>query len=288
MKQTQEAPESRSAFITLIGRPNVGKSSLLNALVGEKVAIVSQKPQPTRTRITGVLTRGPVQLVFIDTPGMHKPRTKLSEYMVKTINDSVNDGDLAVLVVEPEGELTPVETGLMDTIRRDRRRAVAVINKIDLVKDKPQLMVKMKKLADAFPFEAIVPVSAREGDGLEDLLETLEGFAAPSPHFFDDDAFTDQPEKVIAGEIIREKLLRCLSDEIPHGTAVAVEKMREQERDDLDILDIDAVIYCERESHKGIIIGKGGRMLKQIASEARADLEGFFRILVNLHCWVMV
>ena len=288
MKQTQEAPESRSAFITLIGRPNVGKSSLLNALVGEKVAIVSQKPQTTRTRITGVLTRGPVQLVFIDTPGMHKPRTKLSEYMVKTINDSVNDGDLAVLVVEPEGELTPVETGLMDTIRRDRRRAVAVINKIDLVKDKPQLMVKMKKLADAFPFEAIVPVSAREGDGLEDLLETLEGFAAPSPHFFDDDAFTDQPEKVIAGEIIREKLLRCLSDEIPHGTAVAVEKMREQERDDLDILDIDAVIYCERESHKGIIIGKGGRMLKQIASEARADLEDFFRIQVNLHCWVKV
>ena len=246
--------ETRSAFIAIVGRPNVGKSSLLNAMVGEKVAIVSDKPQTTRNRIVGILTRGETQLVFIDTPGMHKPRTKLSEFMVRQVRRSVADVDAAVLVTEPEKEVTKAERELLDNIKAMGIPAVLVINKIDTLKRREDMLEKMQALSAEYEFEAVVPLSALTGDGVDILLAELSQLAEEGPHFFDDDDFTDQPERVIAGEIIREKILNNMREEIPHGTAVSVESMKE--REDKDIIDIDAVIYCERDSHKGMLIGK--------------------------------
>ena len=276
--------ETRSAFIAIVGRPNVGKSSLLNAMVGEKVAIVSDKPQTTRNRIVGILTRGETQLVFIDTPGMHQPCTKLSEFMVRQVRRSVADVDAAVLVTEPEKEVTKAERELLDNIKAMGIPAVLVINKIDTLKRREDMLEKMQALSAEYEFEAVVPLSALTGDGVDILLAELSQLAEEGPHFFDDDDFTDQPERVIAGEIIREKILNNMREEIPHGTAVSVESMKE--REDKDIIDIDAVIYCERDSHKGMLIGKQGSMLKTIGSQAREEIEAFLDAKVNLKLWV--
>ncbi|EOS63332.1 GTP-binding protein Era [Anaerotruncus sp. G3(2012)] len=278
--------ETKTAFVAIVGRPNVGKSSLLNALIGEKVAIVSNKPQTTRTRITGVLTRENTQFVFIDTPGLHKPRTKLSEYMVKQVNESVADVDVAVLVVEPAGEIQKAEQELIASFQAQRIPAILAINKIDTLDLREKLMPRILAFSQAYPFEAVVPISALKGDGVDAVLDELEKFAAPSPFFFDEDTLTDQPERVIVAEIVREKLLKNMYDEIPHGVAVTVERMHEREEQQL--IDIEVQIYCEKESHKGMIIGKGGGMLKRVASQAREDIEHFLRCKVNLKCWVKV
>ncbi len=278
--------ETKTAFVAIVGRPNVGKSSLLNALIGEKVAIVSNKPQTTRTRITGVLTRENTQFVFIDTPGLHKPRTKLSEYMVKQVNESVADVDVAVLVVEPAGEIQKAEQELMASFQAQRIPAILAINKIDTLDLREKLMPRILAFSQAHPFEAVVPISALKGDGVDAVLDELEKFAAPSPFFFDEDTLTDQPERVIVAEIVREKLLKNMYDEIPHGVAVTVERMHEREEQQL--IDIEVQIYCEKESHKGMIIGKGGGMLKRVASQAREDIEHSLRCKVILKCWVKV
>ena len=281
----------KSAFIAIVGRPNVGKSSLLNALLGEKVAIVSPRPQTTRTRITGILTEGATQLVFIDTPGLHRARNSLGEYMVRQVGSSVSDVDLAVLVTdasEPWERLSRAEQELIEQFKQLDLPAVAVLNKIDLLKDKEQLIPMMAALNEAYPFEQIVPLSAKTGDGVALLRELLDGAAVEGPHYFDDDTLTDQPERVIAAEILREKALCFLSEEIPHGIAVTIESMKERETPNGTITDIEALIYCERKSHKGIIIGKGGAMLKKIATAAREELEASLNCRVNLQCWVKV
>ena len=279
--------QDKSAFIAIVGRPNVGKSSLLNAILGQKVAIVSSKPQTTRTRIMGVFTRKDTQLVFIDTPGLHKPRTRLGDYMVKSVSESVSGVDACMLVTEAGCKVAPAELELMQKFQALGMPAVLVINKIDLLTDKSAIIEQITQFNSQFAFEAIVPVSAQTGDGVEDLIDELKKLAMPGGHFFDEDALTDQPERVLAAEIIREKLLRLLDKEVPHGVAVSVENMRERE-DDSNITDIDAVIYCERETHKGIIIGKNGAMLKKVGSYAREDMEKFFDCKVNLHMWVKV
>lgn len=277
---------SKTAFIAIIGKANVGKSSILNRLLGQKIAIVSSKPQTTRTRIMGVLTSDDnVQLVFTDTPGYHKPRTKLGEKMVKAVSDSMDGVDACLLVVEPEGKLTEAELALIGKIKKGKYPAVLAINKIDTVRDKERLMGRIAEISELYDFEAVVPVSAKDGNGLDILLSELKALSFPSMHFFPDDTLTDQPERVLAGEIIREKMLRLLDKEIPHGTAVSIEKMSER---DSGILDIEALIYCEKESHKGIIIGKNGAMLKKISTYAREDLERFFDCKINLKCWVKV
>ena len=272
--------KTASAFLAIVGRPNVGKSSLLNRFVGEKVAIVSPKPQTTRTRITGVLTQENTQFVFIDTPGLHNPKTKLSEFMVKQIKDSVADVDAAVLVTEPLGKIHPTELELLQRFRDLRLPAILVINKIDTIPKKDMMMEKIAAFSELFPFEAVVPVSALNGDGLPQLLDELSHHAKEGPHYFPDDAMTDQPERVIIAEIIREKLLNCLNEEIPHGTAVTIEQMTDREHQNL--IDIHAVIYCEKDSHKRIIIGKQGTMLKKIASQARREIESFLGVKINL------
>lgn len=277
---------TKSAFVTIVGRPNVGKSSLLNAFVGEKVAIVSPKPQTTRTRITGVLTKEETQLVFIDTPGMHQPRTKLSEYMVKQVSDSVSDVDVAILVTEPGGEIRSSELGLMERFKAKKIPAVLAINKIDVLKQKELMMDKVAKFSSLFAFDEIVPISVLKHDGVDLLLGIVEKYAKPAPHYFDDDDYTDQPERAIVSEMIREQLLRAMRDEIPHGTAVGIEEMKERENG--GIMDIRAVIYCEKDSHKSMIIGKRGVALKTIATHARINIERFLDIKVNLQCWVKV
>lgn len=277
----------KSAFIAIVGRPNVGKSSILNAMIGQKVAIVSNKPQTTRTRIMGVLTEGDDQLVFIDTPGMHKPKTSLGKYMVRSVNESVSGVDACLLVTEADREITQTELMLIEKFKSLDLPAILAINKIDTLKNKEVLMAQILKYSKLFDFTAIVPVSARDGDGIGELKETLKGFAMDGGHFFEDDALTDQSERNLAAEMIREKILRLTDREIPHGTAVVVEKMRTRE-DGSNIMDVDATIYCEKESHKGIIIGKGGSMLKKISSQARQDMENFFDCKVNLQTWVKV
>ena len=277
---------TKSAFVAIIGKPNVGKSSLLNLLVGEKIAIISDKPQTTRTRITGVLTEGEVQLVFIDTPGLHKPKNKLGDYMVKQVTDSVGDVDCAIFVTDPLGEVTEAEQQLIENIRQLHLPAILVINKIDTLTNKEDMVKKMVAISEMYPFEQVVPISVREKDGTDLLLSLIQEQAQEGPHFFPNDTLTDQPEKVIAAEIIREKVLRNMRDEIPHGTAVVIERMRE--RPDKEIMDIDATILCEKSSHKGMIIGKQGSMLKKIASQSREELENFLEVRVNLQCWVKV
>ncbi len=286
-KQANSQPKTKSAFLSIVGKPNVGKSSIMNAMLGQKVAIVSPKPQTTRTRIMGVLTQGETQLVFIDTPGLHKPRTRLGDYMVKTVSESVSGVDACLLVVEPEGELTESELSLIQNFKKNHMPAILANNKIDLLANKEALLSRILQLSSLYEFDAVVPVSALKGSGMDELIAELKKHAAPGPHFFDDDALTDMPEKVLAGEIIREKLLELLDKEIPHGVAVSVETMRERE-DGSGITDIEAIIYCEKQSHKGIIIGKQGAMLKAVGSRARADMERFFDCKINLQCWVKV
>lgn len=278
--------EDKAAFIAIVGRPNVGKSSLLNRMLGQKVAIVSSKPQTTRTRIMGVLTRGENQLVFLDTPGLHKPRSRLGDYMVKSVTESVAGVDAGLLVVEAGEKISPADRDLMERFKKSKMPAVLAINKIDMLEDKSPLMEQIAQLSSLFPFEAVVPVSAQDGSGVEELICELENLCQPGGHFFEEDTLTDQPERVLAAEIVREKLLRLLDREIPHGAAVAVERMRE--RPDGSATDIDAVIFCEKESHKGIIIGKGGSMLKKVGTYARQDMEQFFGCKINLKLWVKV
>ena len=279
---------SKTAFIAIVGKANVGKSSILNRLIGSKIAIVSSKPQTTRTRIMGVLTtEDNVQLVFTDTPGFHKPKNKLGEKMVQAVSDSISGVDSCLFVVDANDEkLNTAELELIKKFKSEKMTVVLAINKIDMLKDKTELMKKLAELSALYDFKAIVPVSAQSGDGLDALLDELKALSVESIHFFPDDTLTDQPERVLVAEIIREKMLRLLDKEIPHGTAVAIERMRE--RDDGSIMDVEATIYCERESHKGIIIGKGGQMLKKISTYARQDIENFFDIKVNLQCWVKV
>lgn len=278
--------ETRTAFISIVGCPNVGKSSLLNRMLGQKIAIVSDKPQTTRTRIMGVLTQDEIQLVFTDTPGFHRPHNKLGEKMIKAIGDSIADVDACLFVVEPQGELRQAEKELIQRFQAENLPVILAINKIDTLPRKELLMERILKLSALYDFTAVVPVSAINGDGVPELLEELKKLSVPSMHFFPDDTLTDQPERVIAAEIIREKLLRLLEQEIPHGIAVSVEKMRE--RDSSDLMDVEATIYCERESHKGIVIGKKGAMLKKVSTYAREDMERFFGCRINLQCWVKV
>ena len=277
---------TKSAFVAIVGKPNVGKSSLLNLLVGEKIAIISDKPQTTRTRITGVLTEGETQLVFIDTPGLHKPKNKLGDYMVKQVTDSVGDVDCAVFVTDPLGEVTEAEMQLIENIRQLHLPAILVINKIDTLQNKEDMVKKMVTISGMYDFEEVVPISVYQKDGTELMLKLIQDQAQEGPHFFPNDTLTDQPEKVIVAEIIREKVLRNMRDEIPHGTAVVIERMRE--RPGKDIMDIDATILCEKSSHKGMIIGKQGSMLKKIASQSRQEIESFLETRVNLQCWVKI
>ena len=278
--------DTKSAFIAIVGRPNVGKSSLLNALVGEKVAAVSAKPQTTRTRITGILTKDKTQFVFIDTPGLHKPRTKLADFMLKQAGDSVSDVDLAVLVTEPKGEICAAEKELMQRFKDLHMPAILCVNKIDTLEHKEEVLEKIALFSKEFDFEQVVPISALQNDGIDILVSVLDGYAKPGPHYFADDSLTDQPERAIVAELIRERILVDLENEVPHGVAVSIESMKE--REDKDIVDIDAMIYCEKDSHKGIIIGKKGAMLKKIGTEARSSIERFLDCRVNLQCWVKV
>ena len=278
--------DTKTAFIAIVGCPNVGKSSLLNQMIGQKVAIVSNKPQTTRTKIMGVLTEGKIQLVFTDTPGYHRPKNKLGEAMMKAVSDSVAGVDACLFVVEPVGELRPAELELIEKFKKLKVPVILAINKIDTVENKEDLIGRIAELSKLYDFTAIVPVSAVKNQGVDELLDELYKLSQPSVHFFPDDALTDQPERVIAGEIIREKMLRLLQKEVPHGVAVSIEKMHE--REDSGIVDIEATIYCEKESHKGIIIGKHGAVLKKISTYARQDMEKFFDCHINLQCWVKV
>ncbi|MBQ9249704.1 MAG: GTPase Era [Oscillospiraceae bacterium] len=271
-------------MITVCGRPNVGKSTLTNALVGEKVAIVSNKPQTTRNRITAIVSRGDTQFVLMDTPGFHKPRTRLGDYMVNVVKESVTDVDCVLLLVEPIASIGPQEEALIERLKQTGAPAILVINKIDTV-DKTRLLEVMAVYSAAYAFDAILPISARTGDGLDELLDELEKYAEEGPHLFPEDMITDQPERQICAELVREKLLKCLDKEIPHGTAVEVTRFHE--RDD-GIIDLEVTIYCEKDSHKGIIIGKKGAMLKKIGELARTDIEEFMGAKVYLQTWVKV
>ena len=273
---------TKTAMITIAGRPNVGKSTLTNFLVGEKIAIVSNKPQTTRNRICGIVTRENTQFVFVDTPGYHKPRTKLGDYMVNIAKNSIADVDLTILVVEPIPSVGPQEQGLIEQLQTSKCPAILAINKIDTI-EKEKLLEVIAVYSQVAQFKAIIPISAKTGDGVESLLTECEKFAVESPFLFPEDSTTDQPEMQVMAEIIREKLLWCLDREIPHGTAVEITKFSER---DNGIIDIDATIYCEKASHKGIIIGKGGEMLKKISSMARTDCEKFMGTRVYLTTWV--
>ncbi len=275
---------TKSAMITVCGRPNVGKSTLTNALVGEKVAIVSNKPQTTRNRITAIVSRGDTQFVLMDTPGFHKPRTRLGDYMVNVVKESVADVDCVLLLVEPIASIGPQEEALIERIKQAGAPALLVINKIDTV-DKSRLLEVMAVYSSAFDFDAILPISAKTGEGLEELLRELDKYAVDGPHLFPEDMITDQPERQICAELVREKLLKCLDKEIPHGTAVEVTRFSEREN---GIIDLEVTIYCEKDSHKGIIIGKKGAMLKKIGELAREDIESFMGTKVFLQTWVKV
>ena len=277
---------SRTAFVTIAGRTNAGKSSLLNAIIGEKIASVSSKPQTTRTRITGIRNIDDVQLVFFDTPGLHKPVNKLSEHMLNTVKESVSDIDAVIFVMDCTKKINEQELNLLKSMNVSKMPIILVLNKIDLLRNKDELAPVIAELTSKIEFQAVIPVSVTENSGVDIVIQEIINLSEESVHFFPDDMITDQPEKVLAAEMIREKLLTLLNDEVPHGIAVGVEEM--SEREDKDILDISAVIYCERESHKGIIIGKGGTMLKKASTAARIELEDFFQIKVNLKCWVKV
>ena len=282
-KPIPEMPSS--VFVALVGRPNVGKSILTNYLVGEKVAIVTQKPQTTRSRITGVITKGPVQYVLMDTPGIHAARNKLDARMTQTAAASLKDVDVTMMLFEPAGELTDSELTMIKALQKGGP-AIAVINKVDLLDNFAALEARKKQVEEFGCFDHIVTISAKDGTGCDDLFALLKPYGNEGPHYFDDDAFTDMPEKELVAELVREKALLFMREEIPHGIAVVVERFKE--RPDKDLIDIDVDIYCERKSHKGMIIGKGGQMLKKIASAARMDIEELLGVKVNLQCWVKV
>ena len=275
---------TKTAVVSVVGRPNVGKSTLTNKLVGQKVAIVSSKPQTTRTRITGLLNKNGTQYVFLDTPGLHKPRTQLGDYMCKVVTDTVSEVDAAMLVVEPLANIGPAEESLIAQIKAHHMPAVLVINKIDTVK-KEELLNVIATYAAAHEFEAVVPISARTGEGLDDLLGELSKYAIEGPQLFPEDMVSDQPERQLVAEIIREKMLRLLDREVPHGVAVGIERWHERED---GLVEINAVIYCEKASHKGIIIGKQGAMLREIGKQARGDIERMLDAKVYLELWVKV
>ena len=276
----------KTAMITVGGRPNVGKSSLTNALVGEKIAIVSPKPQTTRNRIYGVVNRGDTQFILLDTPGLHKPRSRLGDYMVKVVRESLQSVECAVLMVEPIPNVGTPEKVLLDRIREEDLPAVLCINKIDTVANKEDLLAVIAAYSEAYPdFKAIIPISAVTGEGLEELMEELGKFAQEGPQLFPDGMTTDQPDAQVCAEIIREKMLQCLDKEIPHGTAVEVTRFTER---DNGIIDLDVTIYCEKASHKGIIIGKHGDMMKRISTLARQDIEKFMGTKVYMETWVKV
>jgi GTP-binding protein Era len=275
----------KTAMITVCGRPNVGKSSLTNALVGEKIAIVSNKPQTTRNRIYGVVNRDDIQFVLLDTPGFHKARNRLGDYMVKVTRESIADVDAVVLMVEPVPHVGIPEEGLIEKIRQSGLPAILCINKIDTIERKDDLLAVIAAYSEAYDFDAIIPVSARTGDGLRELLIELSKYAQEGPQLFPDGMTTDQPDRQVVSEIVREKMLRNLDKEIPHGTAVEITRF--VERDD-EVIEVDATIYCEKASHKGIIIGKNGAMLKKISTEARHDIERFMGTKVFLQTWVKV
>lgn len=274
---------TRTAFIAIVGRPNVGKSTLMNCILGEKVAMVSKKPQTTRTRITGILSRGEDQYVFLDTPGVHKSRTKLGTYMNKSVNAGIGSADAVILIAEAGRPAGDIEITLIEKIKKSGLPAMLVLNKIDLVR-REELAESIRSYSELMDFAAVVPTSAASGKNVDEVLEEAEQFLAEGPWMFDGDMITDQPERQIAAEIIREKLLRTLSEEIPHGTAVMVESFEEGD----SIIKIRAEIFCEKESHKGIIIGKGGASLKKIGTHAREDMEKFFQKKVFLDLWVKV
>ena len=277
---------TKTAMITIAGRPNVGKSTLTNTLVGEKITIVSPKPQTTRSRILAVTSRGDTQFVFADTPGFHRARTKLGTYMDNVVRQSVADVDAVALLVEPIASIGAQEQALIEKLRENDMPAVLVINKADTLEDKKKLLPVIAVYSEAYPFEAIIPISAKTGDGVEELLGVLDRFAVEGPQLFPDDYISDQPEKQICAEIVREKLLLTLDKEIPHGTAVVVTKFSQREEN--DVIDMDVTIYCEKQSHKGIIIGKQGAMLKRIGEMARRDIERFMGAKVFLQTWVRV
>ena len=275
---------TKSAMITICGRPNVGKSTLTNALVGEKIAIVSNKPQTTRNRISAVVTRGNTQFVLMDTPGFHKPRTRLGDYMVNVVKESVADVDAVMLLVEPIANIGRQEEELIARLKETNVPAVLVINKIDTV-EKSELLDVMAMYSQAHGFDAIIPISAKNNEGLDELMAQLDKYAVEGPQLFPDDMISDQPEKQICAELVREKLLLCLDKEIPHGTAIEVTKFSEREN---GIIDMDVTIFCEKASHKGIIIGKNGAMLRKIGEMARTDIEAFMGTKVFLQTWVKV
>ena len=271
-------------MITICGRPNVGKSTLTNAMVGEKIAIVSSKPQTTRNRITGIVNHGETQFVLLDTPGFIKPRNKLGDFMVGVVNGSIGDVDCVLMLVEPVAEVGPGEEALLEKLKESGVPVILVINKIDTI-EKEKLLAVIAAYSSAGEFEAVIPVSAKTGDGLDILLDEMEKYASDSPHYFPDDMITDQPERQICAELVREKMLRNLEKEIPHGTAVEITKFHERED---GLVELDATIYCEKSSHKGIIIGKNGSMLKKIGEQARQDMEEFLGTKVFLQTWVKV
>lgn len=275
---------NKTAVVSIVGRPNVGKSTLTNKLVGQKVAIVSSKPQTTRTRITGVLNKAPTQYVFLDTPGLHKPRSRLGDFMVKVVKDTVSEVDVAVLVVEPIANIGDAEQTLMDQMKQHQMPGILVINKIDTIK-KEELLAVMAVYGQAHSFEAIIPISARTGEGVDELLSEIDKYSLDGPQLFPDDMISDQPEKQLVAEIVREKMLRLLDREVPHGVAVGIERWSERED---GLIEIGAVIFCEKNSHKGIVIGKQGAMLKEIGQQARIDMEKMLGTKVFLQLWVKV
>lgn len=288
--------KNKSAFITILGRPNVGKSTLINRLVGQKIAITSDKPQTTRTKILGVLTKDDTQFVFIDTPGFHKPRNLLGDNMIKAVIDGINNVDGAILVVDAAPDfktdsekLPAAEAALIEKLTSKKTECILVINKIDLLKQKDELLKIISTYTKAYNFKAVVPLSAKNGDGINILLSELECFAKPSVHYFSKDDYSDQSDEIIIAEFIREKILRRLEKEVPHGVAVSIEKFYETDtKNNEPILNVEAVIYCEKETHKGIIIGKGGNMLKSIGIDARREIERFYGIRASLKLWVKV
>ncbi|MBO5376809.1 MAG: GTPase Era [Ruminiclostridium sp.] len=279
----------KSVFVAVTGRPNAGKSSLTNLLVGEKVAIVSEKPQTTRTRINGVLTQGETQFVFIDTPGMHKAATKLSEQMIKTISNSISDVEVAILMVDATKKPSAIEEKLAADFKKCGTDVILLLNKVDLIKNKSEILKIIENYSSLYDFKEIIPISVKNRINTELILPIIEKYAVESPHFFDDDLPTDQPEKIWLAEIVREKILNSMYEEIPHGTAVQIESMEFSKTNrGEDIVDIGVVIICEKQSHKGMIIGKQGSMLKKIGKIAREEMEAYFEQKVNMKIWVKV
>lgn len=279
---------TKNAFIAITGRANAGKSSLTNLLVGEKISIVSEKPQTTRNRINGVLTKGDTQYVFMDTPGMHKPKTKLSEHMVKSIRQSVDDVDCAILMADVTKKISSIEQDLIRSFASHGTAVVLLLNKVDLLKDKSEILKIIQQYSELYDFEEIIPISVKNRINTDQIMPVLERFAVEGEHFFPDDIATDRTERFMCSEIVREKILRVMQEEIPHGVAVDVEKFKSRMKGDTEIIDISVVIICEKESHKGMIISKGGERLKQIGTMARGDMEDLLQAKVNLQCFVKV